>query len=244
MIFIGNFKNNIPTEEYVKTLTNYNYADDVYLALPLVYIAKYESALHTSNIIVGAQKVDLDEDFANRGEVNAKMLKDVGSDFVLLGHRKDKKLNASSFARIRKKMISVIENGMKVVISVGETMEEYETGKTCQVVERQIKELFKGMENYVNAENVLIAYEPKWAVGTGLCLSANELKMLIRNIKSMIDAYAKKKCKVVFGGSCNMHNIPKYAEIEEIDGFIMSNACLDAKQFVRILCGETKKEEC
>ena len=58
----------------------------------------------------------------------------------------------------------------------------------------------------------------------------------------MIEAYAKKKCKVLFGGSCNVHNIPKYAENKEIDGFIMSNACLDAKQFVRILCGNRKKE--
>ena len=242
MIFIGNLKNNIPSKDYINTITNYEYKDDVYLALPLVYISKYQEELHNANIKVGSQTVDLDEDFANRGEINAKMLKDVGTDFVFFGHRKDKKLTTSSYSRLRKKIISVIENEMVAIVSVGESMEEYDTGKTCQVIEKQIKEIFKGMENYINEDNILIAYEPKWAVGTGLCLSANELNNLIRNIKSMIEVYAKKKCKVLFGGSCNVHNIPKYAENDEIEGFVMSNACLDAKQFIRILCGNRKRE--
>jgi len=243
MIFIGNFKNNIPTEEYVDTITKYSFSDKVILNLPLVYIAKYERQLHDAGIFISAQSVDLDEDFANRGEINAKMLQDVGTDYVFLGHKIDKKMTLNDYSRLRKKIASSIQNGLNVVVAVGETMEEYETGITCQIVEKQIKEIFKGLEGIITQENFILAYEPKWAVGTGLSLSANELQNILRNIKSMVEVYAKIKCPIVFGGSCNIHNIPKYIETTQIDGFVMSKACLDVKNFVRILCGDRKKGE-
>ena len=240
MLFIGNFKNNIPTQEYIDTITNYNYIDEVGLALPLVYISKYAKQLNDNGIKVGAQCVDLDEDFANRGEVNAQMLKDVGTQFVFLGHKIDKKLSLADYSRLRKKIISVVNAGMVAIVSVGETMEEYETGKTCAVIEKQIKEIFKGISEELSFENFIIAYEPKWAIGTGLCICVDELKSVIRNIKSMIEAYSKKSFRVLFGGSCNVHNIPKYASVDGIDGFAVSRACLEAKQFARILCGDRK----
>lgn len=239
MIFLGNLKNNIPTQEYIDTLTSYTYADKVGIALPLTYISKYEKQLHENGIFVGSQCVDLREDFANRGEIHSSMLKDIGTDFVFFGHRTDKKLTVQDYVRLRKKIEDVISNDMIAVVSIGETMEEYEMGKACSVVEKQIKEICK-INDIINEKNFIFAYEPKWAIGTGLNVSVNELNSTMKNIKSMVEAYAKKPLSVIFGGSCNVSNIPKYSDIEEIEGFAISSACLDVKQFVRILCGMKK----
>ena len=240
MLFIGNLKNHIPTQDYINTITSYRYQDEVWLALPLVYISKYGNQLKDAGIKVGAQCVDLEQDFANRGEVFAEMLKDVGTDFVFLGHQIDKKYTASDYERKRKKIASIINNEMKAVVAIGETLEERETGKLYQVIEKQIKEIFKGLECDYNFDNLIIAYEPKWAVGTGLSICTDDLETIIRNIESMVESYGKDKYKVVFGGSCNVDNTPRYANISGIDGFVLSTASLDAKQFARILCGIKK----
>ena len=240
MLFIGNLKNHIPTQEYINQLTSYNYQDEVWLALPLVYIAKYGEQLKAAGIKVGSQTVDLEKDFANRGEVFATMLKDAGTDFVFLGHQVDKKMTSVNYERRRAKVKSIIENGMTAVVAVGETLEENETGKLYPVIEKQIKELFKGLDCAYSADNLIIAYEPKWAVGTGLSVCTDDLETIIRNIKSMVEGYGKNKLKVVFGGSCNVDNMPRYSAVPGIDGFVLSSACIDAKQFARILCGNKK----
>ncbi len=242
MIFIGNLKNNITTDSYIKTLTSYTYKDHVGLVLPLVYIYKYKKILADAGIYVGAQCVDLQEDFANRGEISAEMLKDVGTDFVFLGHRMDRKLTLNDYARIRAKIVQVVKSGMKMIVSIGESLEDKEMGKTMQVLEKQIREIFKNIDPCVNPSNLIIAYEPKWAVGTGLSLNQEELEVEMRNILSIISAYAKDEYKVLYGGSCNLQNIPLYTKIDGISGFAISKASLDIKQFVRILCG-TKKSK-
>lgn len=241
MIFVGNIKSNIITDDYIKSLTDYSYIDTVCLCVPLIYIAKYKKALNDAGIFIGSQCVDLDEDFANRGEVNAKMLKDVGCEFVFLGQKIGKKITANDYIRIRKKIVSVIENGMKVFVCIGESMEDKECNQVLNVLEKQIKEIFKGIENYITDDNLIISYEPKWAVGTGLSINAEDLKNIMINLRSMVDVYSKKKkCKILYGGSCNFHNIPRYLESECVDGFVIGNACLNKKQFTRILCGERK----
>ena len=237
MLFIGNLKNHIPTQEYIDKITSYHYQDEVLLAVPLVYIYKYKQQLKDAGIKIGAQCVDLEQDFANRGEVFANMIKDVGADFVFLGHQTDKKFTASDYERRRKKIESVINNGMTAIVAVGETMEECETGKIYQVIEKQIKEIFKGLTCNYNPNNLIIAYEPKWAIGTGLSVCTGDLETIIRNMKSMVEAYGGDKFKIIFGGSCNVDNTPRYSNISDIDGFVVSTASLDAKQFVRILCG-------
>ena len=241
MLFIGNLKSYVTTQEYIDTLTSYTFQDEVWLALPLVYIYKYGQKLTSANIKVGSQCVDLEEDFSNRGETFAKMLKDVGTQFVFLGQHKDKKPTNADFNRLRKKIASIISNGMCAVVSVGETMEESETGKLYQVVERQIKEIFKGLNCAYNENNLIIAYEPKWLIGTGLSICTPQLEIIIRNIKSMIEVYGGGNYKLLFGGSCNVDNMPLYSSVAGIDGFVMSTATRDVKQFVRILCGVKKR---
>lgn len=240
MLFIGNLKNHIPTQDYINTITSYRYNDEVWLALPLVYIYKYQKQLKDAGIRIGSQCVDLEQDFANRGEVFSPMLKDVGTDFVFLGHQTDKKFTAGDYERKRRKIASIINNNMVAVVAVGESLEENETGKLYQVVEKQIKEIFKGLDCAYNPNNLIIAYEPKWAIGTGLSVCTDDLETIIRNIKSMVEAYGGNKYRIIFGGSCNVDNTPRYASIPGIDGFVLSTASLDAKQFVRILCGIKK----
>ena len=241
MLFIGNLKNHIPTQEYINKLISYTFADEVWLSVPLVYIAKYGEQLKNANIKIGSQCVDLEQDFANRGEVFANMLKDVGTDFVFLGHQTDKKFTSADYERRRQKIKSIIDAGMIAVVAVGENMEECETGKVYQVVEKQIKEIFKGLDCDYSYDNLIIAYEPKWAIGTGLSVCTDDLETIIRNIKSMVESYGKGKYRLMFGGSCNVDNMPHYSQVEDIDGFVLSTASLDAEQFAHILCGVKNK---
>lgn len=242
MLFIGNLKNHIPTQEYINQLTSYTFSDEVWLALPLVYIAKYGEQLKSANISVGSQSVDLEQDWANRGEIFANMLKDVGTNFVFLGHQTlEKRFTSADYERRRKKIKSIIDAGMTAVVAVGESMEEHETGKLYQVLEKQIKEIFKGLDCAYSYDNLIIAYEPKWAIGTGLSICTDDLETIVRNIKSMIESYGQGKYRLMFGGSCNVDNMPRYSLVQDLDGFVLSTASLDAKQFARILCGVKKK---
>ena len=238
MLFIGNLKNHIPTQDYINTITSYRYQDEVWLALPLVYISKYGNQLKDAGIKVGAQCVDLEQDFANRGEVFAEMLKDVGTDFVFLGHQIDKKYTASDYERKRKKIASIINNDMKAVVAIGETLEERENGTTNDVVGAQIKADLEGLAPEL-AEKVVIAYEPIWAIGTGKTATdeqANETIMAIRNILAeMFGKEVADKIRIQYGGSVKPGTIKAQMAMSDIDGALVGGASLVATDFAQIV---------
>ena len=196
---------------------------------PNTLIRPLSKRLQKSNIEVGAQNCHESENYgAFTGQVNSKMLKNVGAKYVILGHSENRQ-NGEDDKLINLKIKSSIKAGLKVIFCIGETLQEKKNKKTNQILSRQI---IKGLKLIKNKSNIIIAYEPVWSIGTGLIPSSKDLINSISFIKSK---FSKKSPKILYGGSVNTNNINQLKNISIIDGFLIGGASQDSKKFIDII---------
>ena len=201
-------------------------SSEVVVCPPSVYL--YASAFGEGVIFMGAQNVHFEEKGAFTGEISAPMIKDLGVEYVIIGHSERRKYFAETDEILNKKVKKALETGLKVIFCIGETAEERDAGKKNEVLERQIKQGLLGIENFENAN---IAYEPVWAIGTGNNCSVEETKESV----SFIKGFLPKDTRVIYGGSVKSDNSGSYIKDAEADGLLVGGASLKAEEFIKII---------
>ena len=196
---------------------------------PNTLIRPLSKRLTKTNIEVGAQNCHESESFgAHTGQVNSKMLRNVGAKYVILGHSENRQIGESD-SLINSKIKSAIKSGLKIIFCIGETLKERRSKKTNQTLSSQLK---KGLKSIKNKSNIIIAYEPVWSIGTGLIPKSDDL---VKSIKFIKKKFGKKSPKILYGGSVNNLNISQLKKISVIDGFLIGGASQDSKKFIDII---------
>ena len=194
---------------------------------PATLILPLSKKLKSTSIEVGAQNCHESQSYgAYTGQINSKMLKDIGANYIILGHSENRELGEDD-KLINLKIKSSIKSELKVIFCIGETFKQKKKRITKKVLGVQIN---KGLKNIINKKNIIIAYEPVWAIGSGLIPKENELFETIKYIKSKI-----KGVKVLYGGSVNQKNIKNIKKIENIDGFLIGGASQVSKNLIDII---------
>lgn len=212
---------------------------DVDLAVfpPNVYLKAIAETLAGSQIGVGAQNMYFEDKGAFTGEISAEMIQDVGCQYVLLGHSERRHVLGETDEMINKKMLKALAAGLKVILACGELLEEREAGKTMEVNERQVKIGLEGVNKAAMA-NVTIAYEPVWAIGTGVTASpqqAQEVHAEIRTLlASLYDDEIAGATRIQYGGSVKPDNAAELFAMEDIDGGLIGGASLKVEDFTAI----------
>ena len=207
MLYFGNFKMNEVSDEYIEKLTSKKFEKGtVGLALPYIYIDKYAKKLASSNIMVGAENLYFEDNGAYTGEISGSMLHNIGCEFVLIGHSERRGILGETNEMVHKKVLAALKHKLTPVICVGETLKEKEEGKTIRVIKHQVKAALK--ELYANEiSGIIIAYEPVWAIGTGLVPTVADISTVVMIIKSTVSKIFNENVKVLYGGSCNDKNV-------------------------------------
>lgn len=211
---------------------------DVAVCPPFVYLQGVAGAVNSSSVAVGAQDIYYEEKGAFTGEISASMLKDIGCTYALCGHSERRHVIGETDELVNRKLAAVIGGGLLPILCVGELQSEREASQTDEVVTRQVKEGLAGL----SAEKVLavtIAYEPVWAIGTGLTATpdqAQEVHAFIRKLLS--DLYYSKvaeEIRILYGGSVKPGNAAELIGQADIDGALVGGASLKVGDFVEII---------
>jgi triosephosphate isomerase len=205
---------------------------------PFVYLQSVTMALRSSNIAVGAQDIYFESKGAFTGEISSSMLKDVGCSYCLSGHSERRHVIGESDELINKKVAAAIAGGLLPILCVGELLEEREASQTNEVVTRQVKEGLAGL-SAEKLEAVTIAYEPVWAIGTGLTATpeqAQEVHEFIRNLLGQLyDENIAEEIRILYGGSVKPSNAADLMGQKDIDGSLVGGASLKADDFLAII---------
>ena len=241
-LIVANFKMNQNPSETKQYLTKFvagfngNRADVVicpsFVSLPVATFLASGSLVR-----LGAQNVSDEEEGSYTGEVSAQMLKDLGVEYVIIGHSDRRDKFKESDRLINKKIKTALKNGLKCIVCVGESLADRNTGKTFDVIRHQIEECVKGLyENEL--ESVIIAYEPIWAIGTGQNASVKDVENAAKVIRKVIyESYSEKASRdiqVLYGGSLNEKNVGALLNCSGIDGGLFGKISLNVNQFLDI----------
>ena len=189
----------------------------------------------TSAIAVGAQDCSHMQSGAYTGEVAAAMLAEIGCRWVILGHSERRQYHDESDALVAAKVASAVEAGLRPIVCVGETREQREAGEAERVVSAQLEGALRGQ---INLESLVVAYEPVWAIGTGLTASpeqAQDMHECIRGCLDKIDGVDAQATRVLYGGSVKADNAAQLFAQPDIDGALVGGAALKAADFLAII---------
>jgi len=186
---------------------------------------------------LGAQNMHWEASGAFTGELAPAMVKEF-CDYVILGHSERRAYFAETDETVNKKVKAAFAQGLTPIVCVGETLEENEAGRTAEVVKREVLEGFKGLDT-ANAEKLVVAYEPIWAIGTGKAASAEQAEEIIGSIvrASLAQSFGEavaEKIRILYGGSVKAHNAADFFAKPNIDGGLIGGASLKAEDFVKI----------
>lgn len=205
---------------------------------PSVYLSAVAGALNGSCVGLGAQNVYSEEKGAFTGEVSVSMLKDVGCTYTLIGHSERRHIFGETNEMVNKKVHAAILGGLLPILCVGELLEEREAGKTEDVVKTQIIEGLRGVDA-AKMQAVTLAYEPVWAIGTGLTATpeqAQDVHAFIRNILTdLYDASLAEEIRIQYGGSAKASNAAELLGKKDVDGLLVGGASLKAADFMGII---------
>jgi triosephosphate isomerase len=196
---------------------------------PYTLISSFSKKFKNCQIGIGGQNCHESESYGSfTGSVNSHMLKNVGAQFVIIGHSENRKKGEND-KLINLKIKSALKAKLKVIFCIGETLSEKKNKRTQSILFKQIK---AGLDKIKNKSNIFIAYEPVWAIGTGIVPKSKDLFKTINFIKSK---FKDKLPKVLYGGSVSPQNIKNLKEINNIDGFLIGGASQNAKKFIDIV---------
>ena len=239
--FIGNWKMfGVPKSISILNKINSYYSKDkkrkkyrVIITPPYTLIESYSKYFKKKKISIGAQNCYQKEQFSsNTAAISPYMLKSVGAKYTLVGHS-DNRGEGDTDSMLSDKVRHALNNNLKVVFCIGENKTEKKNKKTFSVLKRQ---LTKVLEKRFNKNNIIVAYEPIWSIGTGKIPTADELKKTTIHIKKVLKGIFKKNSPaVLYGGSVDGSNVEMFKEIREIDGFLVGGASKTSKKFIDII---------
>ena len=196
---------------------------------PNTLISSFSKKFKNCQIGIGGQNCHESENYGPyTGSINSHMLKDIGAQFLIIGHSENREKSEND-KLINLKIKSALKAKLKVIFCIGESLSEKRKKKTHSILSKQIK---IGLKNVKNKSNIFLAYEPVWAIGSGLIPKPQDLFKTVEFIKSK---FKDKLPKVLYGGSVNPQNITILREINNIDGFLIGGASQNAKKFIDIV---------
>jgi len=194
---------------------------------PATLINLLSQKFKNTSIDVGAQNCFHEENpGAYTGQINSFMLKDAGAKYIILGHSENRKLGEDNNL-INRKIKSSIKSGLKIIFCIGETLSQKNKKNTKKILSQQI---IQGLKNVENKKKIIIAYEPVWAIGSGLIPKETEIIEIVKFIKNKV-----KGSKVLYGGSVNSQNINLLKKIDNVDGFLVGGASQNSNNFIDII---------
>ena len=244
LVIAGNWKMYENNKEAVETLTQLKDLTkeiknvDIVIGAPFTCLSDAVKTVEGSNVKIAAENVYPKIEGAYTGEISPKMLKDIGVTYVILGHSERREYFKESDEFINQKVKAVLEIGMKPILCIGEKLEERESGKTFEVLSKQIKGGLADLSKE-EAGKVIIAYEPVWAIGTGKTATpemAQETHKAVRNVLAeMFGKDIADKMIIQYGGSMKPENAKDLLSQEDIDGGLVGGASLKADSFFKII---------
>ena len=208
------------------------------ICAPFTQLETLVKAFEGTGIGVGAQNVHFEKEGAFTGEISAAMLQEIGVDYCIVGHSERRQYFGETDETVNRKLKTLLPTGIVPILCVGEVLEEREEGREQEVVRSQVMKAFEGIEGN-EAEKVVIAYEPVWAIGTGRTASpqqANDMCGCIRAVlEELYDDVISDRVVIQYGGSVKPENATEIMNMEEIDGALVGGASLEASKFSEII---------
>ena len=247
-VIAGNWKmNNTPTEAGLlleALIPGVHDADcEVVVCVPFTDLKTAVDKCAGTNLHVGAQNVHFEKSGAFTGEISADMLVDLGVEYVVIGHSERRQYFAETDETVNKRTKAALAAGLKPIICVGESLDQREQGVTEELVRMQVKIALGGV-SAEELKNVVIAYEPIWAIGTGRTATADQAQEVCAAIRKVVgELYGEDAAKgltVQYGGSMNAGNAAELLSKPDVDGGLIGGASLKADQFAIIVAAATK----
>lgn len=201
---------------------------EIVLCAPFTSLTAMSKNLHGSRIMLGAQNIHWSDEGAYTGEISGSMLAEIGVDYVIVGHSERRQYFGDTDHTVNLRLKAAQQYGFKPILCVGETKEQRDAGETEQIIITQLKEDLVE----VDQSNLVIAYEPIWAIGTGDTCESSEANRVIGIIRQQLD---NKNVSIQYGGSVNTSNVDEIMAQPEIDGALVGGASLSASSFARIV---------
>jgi triosephosphate isomerase (TIM) len=245
-IVAGNWKMHMNLADGIRlagSINNY-YQDhalskaEVILCTPFIHLSGIAGILNARKVFLGAQNCSSEASGAFTGEISAEMIKSTGADYVIIGHSERRTIFHEDDLLLNKKTQIAIKSGLKVIFCIGEVLKEREANEHLTVVKKQLED---GLFDLVPAdfEKIVIAYEPVWAIGTGLTASpqqAQEIHKFIRKlIKEKYGASLAEMTSILYGGSCKPSNAAEIFSMPDVDGGLIGGASLKKEDFCAIV---------
>lgn len=210
----------------------------IIIAPPFTALAAVAAAIKSLPLGLAAQDAHWEDLGAFTGEVSVLMLKNAGCRYVIVGHSERRRYFGETDATVKKKVAAVLHHGLRPILCIGETGEQRSNGQTEQVLSGQLTEALSGVEKD-RAADIVVAYEPIWAIGSGRPATAEQARDAHRHIRATATALwgqeAGGRPPILYGGSVTPDNIGEFLALGEVDGALVGGACLDPVQFAKIL---------
>ena len=242
-VIAGNWKMNmLPNEAmaFIEQLTPIvkNTKQEVILCVPYTDLFYSLLTAQGTNIKIGAQNMHWEEKGAYTGEISGKMLKSIQVEYVIIGHSERRQYFAETDETVNKKIKAALQNELKPIVCVGETLEQREAGKAQEIIINQTKLALEGLSKE-QMQNVMIAYEPIWAIGTGKTATSNDANESIKAIRKQIsELYGEEVAQntiLLYGGSVKPENSKELFSTSDIDGGLVGGASLKVEDFEKII---------
>lgn len=242
---IANWKMNVGVRESVAlargtllTLRGRKKIPELVICPPFVALSEVRKVIARSHVALGAQNMSWEEQGAYTGEISPRMLEELGATHVLLGHSERRQLLGETSEMIQKKVQKALEHNLKVILCVGETKAQRDAGEERSVVKEQLEKAVEGLR-LKQVENVLIAYEPVWAIGTGQSADLSQMLEMHEWIKSVLSDrlsdVTPAQIRVLYGGSVTPENAYSFLREPLVDGVLVGGASVKLNQFNEIV---------
>ncbi|TVZ85194.1 triosephosphate isomerase [Aeribacillus composti] len=243
-IIAGNWKMHKTLEEAksfvkeVKSLVPPKDKVDSVICAPALFLGQLVELAEGSELKIGAQNMHFEESGAYTGEISPVALADIGVDYVIIGHSERREMFAETDETVNKKVLAAFKHKLTPIVCVGESLAEREAGKTNEIVGDQVKKALAGVDASA-VKNIVIAYEPIWAIGTGKSSSPEDANEVCAHIRGVIaDIYSDdvaNEVRIQYGGSVKPENIKDFLNQPEVDGALVGGASLEPRSFLQLL---------
>jgi len=240
-IVAGNWKMNASKDSVESLVTDIlsgasDVSAEIIVCAPFPYLSQVEVLIEGSNLMLGAQNLNVNASGAFTGEVSAEMIKDFGANHVIVGHSERRSLYGETSEIVAEKTKAAIDSGLTPILCLGESLDQRESGKTESVVSEQLNKVIKmvGIEAF---NNIIIAYEPVWAIGTGMTATPEQAQAVHKFIRDLLASSSQDiahKTAILYGGSMNAGNAVELISCADIDGGLIGGAALKAEDFLQI----------
>ncbi len=231
--FVEDVKESVPSSEMVESV----------VVAPFTHLHALVQKAEGTDVKIGAQNMHSEESGAFTGEVSPEMLKDIGVEYVVLGHSERRELFGETDESVNQKVHAAFKHNLVPIVCVGESDEQRENNQAETIVEDQVKKALKDLTNE-QVQDVIIAYEPIWAIGTGKTATAEDANAMCEHIRNVVQAYAGDEAaeaiRIQYGGSVKPANVDEMLSKSDIDGALVGGASLKPDSFLALVEAGTK----